>query len=147
MYIAWLSHLYVVMNMVMLTQCHHNTSNHSSDSDTYGYRGKGKQCSSDKIASTQSSGENHSTNDVLWLMTVVMTGLVWVQLVRDLCSWCGLRQVSRRTFVRALNEKGSVMLVPGGQAELVHTWRIKCRKEFVIYGRHKGQQLSPSLPS
>ena len=63
-----------------------------------------------------------------------------MQLVRDLCSWCGLRQVSRRTFVRALEEKGSVMLVPGGQAELVHTWRIKCKKEYVVYGKHKGQR-------
>ena len=62
-----------------------------------------------------------------------------LQLVRDLCSWCGLRQVSRRTFVRALQDKGSVMLVPGGQAELVHTWRIKCNKEYVVYGRHKGE--------
>ena len=69
---------------------------------------------------------------------VVECGL---QLVRDLCSWCGLRQVSRRTFVRALQEKGSVMLVPGGQAELVHTWRIKCKKEYVVYGKHKGQRL------
>ena len=78
-------------------------------------------------------------------LTVVMTDVDggYVQLVRDLCSWCGLRQVSRRTFVRALEEKGSVMLVPGGQAELVHTWRIKCKKEFVVYGKHKGQH--PSL--
>lgn len=67
-----------------------------------------------------------------------------MQLVRDLCSWCGLRQVSRRTFVRALEEKGSVMLVPGGQAELVHTWRIKCKKEYVVYGKHKGQQPFPT---
>lgn len=70
-----------------------------------------------------------------------------VQLVRDLCSWCGLRQVSRRTFVRALEEKGSVMLVPGGQAELVHTWRIKCKKEYVVYGKHKGQPPSLRLPA
>ena len=69
-----------------------------------------------------------------------------VQLVRDLCSWCGLRQVSRRTFVRALQEKGSVMLVPGGQAELVHTWRIKCKKEYVVYGKHKGQLPSLQFP-
>ena len=65
---------------------------------------------------------------------------MWVmQLVRDLVSWCGLRQVSRRTFVRALQDKGSVMLVPGGQAELVHTWRIKRRQEYVVYSGHKGE--------
>ena len=62
-----------------------------------------------------------------------------MQLVRDLVSWCGLRQVSRRTFVRALQDKGSVMLVPGGQAELVHTWRIKRRQEYVVYSGHKGE--------
>ena len=66
-----------------------------------------------------------------------------VQLVRDLVSWCGLRQVSRRTFVRALQEKGSVMLVPGGQAELVHTWRIKRKKEYVVYSGHKGEPPAP----
>ena len=89
------------------------------------------------------------TPDTIHVMTLAMTlemALVitvgFVQLVRDLCSWCGLRQVSRRTFVRALEEKGSVMLVPGGQAELVHTWRIKCKKEYVIYGKHKGQHRS-----
>lgn len=70
--------------------------------------------------------------------TLVASILFFTPLVRDLCSWCGLRQVSRRTFVRALQDKGSVMLVPGGQAELVHTWRIKCNKEYVVYGRHKG---------
>ena len=68
-----------------------------------------------------------------------------VQLVRDLVSWCGLRQVSRRTFVRALQEKGSVMLVPGGQAELVHTWRIKRKKEYVVYSGHKGETRAPRL--
>ena len=86
-------------------------------------------------------------------LTVMMTNVDggYLQLVRDLCSWCGLRQVSRRTFVRALEEKGSVMMVPGGQAELVHTWRIKCKKEYVVYGKHKGQhpflcQCQPQLP-
>ena len=47
-------------------------------------------------------------------------------------------QVARRTFVRALQERGSVVLVPGGQAELVHTWRRTHHGEFVIYCRHKG---------
>lgn len=70
-------------------------------------------------------------------------GVGVVQLVRDLVSWCGLRQVSRRTFVRALQEKGSVMLVPGGQAELVHTWRIKRKKEYVVYSGHKGETPAP----
>ena len=68
-----------------------------------------------------------------------------MQLVRDLVSWCGLRQVSRRTFVRALQDKGSVMLVPGGQAELVHTWRIKRRQEYVVYSGHKGEIQIPAI--
>ena len=84
------------------------------------------------------------THVMILEMPVAMTDIHvgYMQLVRDLCSWCGLRQVSRRTFVRALEEKGSVMLVPGGQAELVHTWRIKCKKEYVVYGKHKGQHAS-----
>ena len=47
-------------------------------------------------------------------------------------------QVSRRTFIRALNQRGSVILVPGGQAELIHTGRLCSKKEFVIYPKHKG---------
>ena len=49
-----------------------------------------------------------------------------------------LAQVARRTFVRALQERGAVVLVPGGQAELVHTWRRTHHGEFVVYCRHKG---------
>ena len=53
-------------------------------------------------------------------------------------------QVSKRTFVRAMGERGSVILVPGGQAELLYTGRLTQNKEFVIYPRHKGVQwLSP----
>jgi len=57
-------------------------------------------------------------------------------------------QVSRPTFVRALEEGGSVIMVPGGQAELVHTWRFFKRQEFVIYKRHKGgpRVLCPIAP-
>lgn len=33
-------------------------------------------------------------------------------------------------------QRGSVVVVPGGQAELVHTWRHNA--EFVTYSRHKG---------
>ena len=51
---------------------------------------------------------------------------------------CCRFQVSRRTFIRALNQRGSVILVPGGQAELIHTGRLCSRKEFVIYPKHKG---------
>jgi hypothetical protein len=57
-----------------------------------------------------------------------------------------LMQVARKTFVAALQERGSVLFVPGGQAELVHTHRAsaKCR-EWVAYTGHKGQ-LSTQQP-
>lgn len=51
--------------------------------------------------------------------------------------------MARRTFVRALRERNSVILVPGGQAELIHTGRLFTSKEFVIYPRHKGVPLLP----
>ena len=65
-------------------------------------------------------------------------------LVRDLVSWCGVRQVARRTFLTALAERHAVVLVPGGQAELVHTWRLFRRRELVIYTRHKGARCTKS---
>ena len=51
-------------------------------------------------------------------------------------------QVARGTFTKALQESRAVIMVPGGQAELVHTWRFFRRKEFVIYTRHKGVHTS-----
>ncbi len=64
-------------------------------------------------------------------------------LVRAGCRRLGfarlLSQVSRRSVIRALEDKGSVMLVPGGQAELVHTHRASGRlREWVVYTGHKG---------
>lgn len=48
-------------------------------------------------------------------------------------------QVARKTFVAALRERGSVMFVPGGQAELVHTHRASAKlREWVAYTGHKG---------
>ena len=62
-----------------------------------------------------------------------------LQVIRDFCSWSGLRQVSKKTFLRALEDRGSVMLVPGGQAELVHTWKAHLKRpQYVVYTRHKG---------
>ena len=54
-------------------------------------------------------------------------------------------QVARRTFVRALNERKSVILVPGGQAELIHTWQAFRSKQLVIHCRHKGAACSLRL--
>ena len=48
-------------------------------------------------------------------------------------------QVSRHTFVKALRERGSVMFVPGGQAELVHTHRsFRSERQWVVVTHHKG---------
>lgn len=46
-------------------------------------------------------------------------------LLRDVASWVGTRSVSRRSFVRALNERRAVIMVPGGQAELLEAYRMK----------------------
>eukprot|EP00884_Botryococcus_braunii_P007964 jgi/Botrbrau1/17169/Bobra.0157s0061.1 len=71
-------------------------------------------------------------------ISLVASVVFQAPIIRDLCCWCGVRQVARQTFVKALRERGSVLMVPGGQAELVHTWRLHNNKEFVIYTRHKG---------
>lgn len=60
-------------------------------------------------------------------------------LIRDLLSWCGVREVSRPTFVRALQEDRGVVLCPGGQEELVETYRVfRDPSELVVCTRHKG---------
>lgn len=55
---------------------------------------------------------------------------------------CACVQVTRSTFLRALRERAAVILCPGGQAELVHTWKAFHRdgkqRKLVLYGRHKG---------
>ncbi|KAK9860433.1 hypothetical protein WJX84_011356 [Apatococcus fuscideae] len=75
--------------------------------------------------------------------TVVASAIFYPPVIRDICSWCGLRVVARRTIIRALKDKGAVILVPGGQAELVLTWRMfrqnpRGKREYVVYTRHKG---------
>jgi len=72
-------------------------------------------------------------------------------LLRDVAFWVGTRSVSRRSFVRALDERGAVIMVPGGQAELLEAYRMKQRRnnssnktttrgggECVLVCRHKG---------
>lgn len=49
-------------------------------------------------------------------------------------------QVCRRCFRSSLEETGAVLLCPGGQAEMVHTYRIfkpAAQRELVIHARHK----------
>nr|AZI70899.1 acyl-CoA:diacylglycerol acyltransferase 2.3 [Lobosphaera incisa]QIT07021.1 type-2 diacylglycerol acyltransferase DGAT2C [Lobosphaera incisa] len=71
-------------------------------------------------------------------VTLIASVVFHTPLIRDLCSWSGLRQVSRRTFIHTLSERGSVVLVPGGQAELVHTWRMFQKRQWVCYTKHRG---------
>eukprot|EP00210_Caulerpa_lentillifera_P002989 g2854.t1 len=60
-------------------------------------------------------------------------------LLRDLLCWYGVREVSRSTFVKTLCEDSSVLLCPGGQEELVETYRaIREPQEIVFCSRHKG---------
>ena len=77
-----------------------------------------------------------------WLKPCTLTASITFQIpvIRDFMRWCGIRVVSRPSFERALNERGSVLIVPGGQAELVETWRMnkKINPEFCLYTRHKG---------
>lgn len=53
--------------------------------------------------------------------------------------------MTRHTFLNALHERGSVVLCPGGQAEMCHTHRMYrlgpgkgARPELVLHARHKG---------
>ena len=54
-------------------------------------------------------------------------------------------QVSRSTFTTALRDCGSVLMCPGGQAELIYTHRMHLappNRELVIYAGHKvGQRI------
>lgn len=71
-----------------------------------------------------------------------------IPLMRDPLLWLGLRVVTRETFVRTLRSVKSVLLVPGGQAELVETYRFprytiwshhtSGKGECVFYSKHKG---------
>ena len=60
--------------------------------------------------------------------------------LRDLLLWIGTRAVSRATFASTLRERGAVMMVPGGQAELVeaHQAAQRAAPRVVVTTRHKG---------
>ncbi len=72
----------------------------------------------------------------------ILTASVVFQLpfLRDLLLWVGARVVNRSTFVKSLRERGSVILVPGGQAELVEAYQAAKKNDpaLVVCSRHKG---------
>lgn len=74
-------------------------------------------------------------------VTLTASVVFVLPVLRDILAWLGLRVVTRRSFLRALRERGSVLLVPGGQAELVHTHRIFTAREYCVYRSHKGDAL------
>ena len=51
------------------------------------------------------------------------TALFIPPLLRELLCWFGAREVGRSTFKKTLEEEKSVLLCPGGQEELVETYR------------------------
>lgn len=68
-------------------------------------------------------------------------------VLRDLLLWTGLREVTRSTFKRTLRERKSLILVPGGQAELVETHKFPRQSwlkasstsgHCAFYSGHKG---------
>ena len=72
-----------------------------------------------------------------------------IPIMRDLLLWTGLRVVSRSTFARTLRTRRSVIVVPGGQAELIHVHKLRKNSprrngivnkpgECIFYCGHKG---------
>eukprot|EP01134_Creolimax_fragrantissima_P006537 CFRG6537T1 len=57
-------------------------------------------------------------------------------LLRDIFQGLGFRDVTRDALINILKAKESVMLVPGGQAEMVYS--TSRRKEITIVTKHKG---------
>jgi hypothetical protein len=61
-----------------------------------------------------------------------------IPLLRDVVMWAGGRSVSRGVFLRSLQERGAVVLCPGGQAELVEHVGGDGDNEVTLCTRHKG---------
>jgi 2-acylglycerol O-acyltransferase 2 len=74
--------------------------------------------------------------------TLTASVVFQLPLLRDILCWAGCRAVSRATFSRALRERGAVLVVPGGQAELVEAHRMVPTggrpAECAVYTRHRG---------
>ena len=61
-----------------------------------------------------------------------------VPILRDVAMWAGARNVSRSTFLKSLDERGAVVLCPGGQAELVEHVGGQADDTVALCTRHKG---------
>ncbi|ETM31485.1 hypothetical protein L914_20961, partial [Phytophthora nicotianae] len=59
-----------------------------------------------------------------------------IPLARDVLHFYGSREVTRTAFAHTLQQKESVLLVPGGQAEMLQQQSAK--REVRIYTHHKG---------
>ncbi|OQR94346.1 diacylglycerol O-acyltransferase [Achlya hypogyna] len=60
----------------------------------------------------------------------------YVPLLRDGLQFFGAREVTRRTFEASLAAKQSVMVVPGGQAEMLHS--RSGERQIRVFTGHKG---------
>ena len=62
-----------------------------------------------------------------------------VPFMRDICQWGGGVEVCKKVVDRMLTEKRNIMIVPGGQREiLLHTLERMDQKEIALYAGHKG---------
>ncbi|CAI5741781.1 unnamed protein product [Hyaloperonospora brassicae] len=59
-----------------------------------------------------------------------------IPLARDLLHFYGSREVTRQAFTHTLQQKESVLLVPGGQAEML--LQQSAKNEVRVYTHHKG---------
>ncbi|KAL4169495.1 hypothetical protein KRP22_010414 [Phytophthora ramorum] len=59
-----------------------------------------------------------------------------IPLARDVLHFYGSREVTRQAFAHTLQQKESVLLVPGGQAEMLQQQSAK--NEVRVYTHHKG---------
>ena len=75
-------------------------------------------------------------------VTLVASVIFRIPVLRDLACWAGCREVSRSVFCQALEERGVVALIPGGQGELCEAPRahlpIHLSPEVVLNAKHKG---------
>lgn len=76
--------------------------------------------------------------------------LFYVPVLREITTWAGVRAVTRKAFISGLEDSGAVLVVPGGQAELVYagpdTRRVGLctrHKGFVRLALEQGASLVP----